>query len=200
MSETPTVIQDVSILFPKTPEQNYLLKEGEYVDPLEQFEERLEEIRIQEQIRRAQQRVLDEERAHQFCEENEELCNPPTTLINPEVPVPPQLDNCRWVLSSWYGSIYSLDGHQDGYHGRTAADGSTFNTYAYTVAHKTLPFGTIIQVRRADGAFVDVRVTDRGPFIGARELDFSRTAAVAAQTVEGNSLHSQGVGSVFACF
>lgn len=88
----------------------------------------------------------------------------------------------------------------DGYHGRTAANGYPFNTHHLTVAHKTLPFGTVLNVRNAEGNFFGVTVTDRGPYSGARVFDFSRAAALSAQTSAGSTLFSQGVGSVYVCF
>ena len=49
--------------------------------------------------------------------------------------------------------------------------------HGLTAAHKTLPFGT--QLRVCYRGCVDVRINDRGPFIGARELDLSYGAAKA---------------------
>lgn len=48
---------------------------------------------------------------------------------------------------------------------------------ALTCAHKTLPFGTLLQVSRGTKSIV-LRVTDRGPFIPGRDLDVSGAAAV----------------------
>lgn len=74
-------------------------------------------------------------------------------------------------LASWYGGFF---------HGRRAADGSRFNMNAFTAAHKTLPFGTILDVRNPrTGKHIFVRVTDRGPYIRGRMLDLSRAAARA---------------------
>ena len=70
------------------------------------------------------------------------------------------------MLASWYGPYF---------HGRTTANGETYDMYGLTAAHKTLPFGTKLRVCY-DGC-VDVRINDRGPYIGARELDLSRGAA-----------------------
>ncbi len=70
------------------------------------------------------------------------------------------------MLTSWYGSYF---------HGRTTANGETYNMYGHTAAHKTLSFGTKLLVCY-DGC-VQVRINDRGPFIGARELDLSYRAA-----------------------
>ena len=72
------------------------------------------------------------------------------------------------MLASWYGPYF---------HGRTTANGETYNMYGLTAAHKTLPFGTELRVCY-DGC-VDVRINDRGPYIGARELDLSYGAAQA---------------------
>ena len=49
---------------------------------------------------------------------------------------------------------------------------------AMTAAHKTLPFGTFVQVTDpATGRSVTVRINDRGPFIRGRTIDLSRGAA-----------------------
>ena len=72
------------------------------------------------------------------------------------------------MLASWYGPYF---------HGRTTANGETYDMYGLTAAHKTLPFGTKLRVCY-DGC-VDVRINDRGPYIGARELDLSHGAANA---------------------
>lgn len=73
-----------------------------------------------------------------------------------------------YMLTSWYGP---------GFHGRLTANGEVYNQYAMTAAHKTLPFGTRLKVC-LDGCAV-VRVNDRGPYIGGRELDLSKGAAEA---------------------
>jgi len=83
------------------------------------------------------------------------------------------------MLASWYGP---------GFHGRTTANGERYNMHGLTAAHKTLPFGTKLRV--CYNSCVDVRVNDRGPFIGARELDLSYGAAQAIGLV------SPGVANV----
>ena len=70
------------------------------------------------------------------------------------------------MLSSWYGGYF---------HGRTTANGETYNMYGLTAAHKTLPFGTKLRV--CYQGCVDVRINDRGPYIGNRSLDLSYGAA-----------------------
>ncbi|MDH3346748.1 MAG: septal ring lytic transglycosylase RlpA family protein [Desulfobulbaceae bacterium] len=60
---------------------------------------------------------------------------------------------------------------------RKTASGERFNNYAYTAAHKTLPFGTNVRViNRKNGKYVDVRINDRGPFVKGRVIDLSRVA------------------------
>ena len=47
-----------------------------------------------------------------------------------------------------------------------------------TAAHRSLPFGTMVSVTRVDtGAYVVVRINDRGPFIQGRIIDLSHPAA-----------------------
>ena len=70
------------------------------------------------------------------------------------------------LTASWYG---------DYFHGRTAADGSIYNMYASTAAHKTLPFGTKLKVCYKTCEVVTI--TDRGPFIPGRSLDLSKGTA-----------------------
>lgn len=58
------------------------------------------------------------------------------------------------------------------------ASGEKFNPKAMTAAHRTLPFGTKVQVTNPrNGKSVVVRINDRGPFIRGRDLDLSKAAA-----------------------
>ncbi len=71
--------------------------------------------------------------------------------------------------ASWYGP---------GFHGRKTASGERFNTGAMTAAHKTLPFGTTVQVTNLEnGKSTMVRINDRGPFAAGRIIDLSKAAA-----------------------
>ncbi len=64
------------------------------------------------------------------------------------------------------------------YHGRTTANGETYDENKMTAAHKTLPFGTTVRVTNlANGKKVVVRINDRGPFIKGRIIDLSYKAA-----------------------
>ena len=71
--------------------------------------------------------------------------------------------------ASWYGPKF---------HGRTTANGETFNSYGLTAAHRSLPFGTKVKVTNLrNGRSVIVRINDRGPFIKGRIIDLSTGAA-----------------------
>ena len=73
--------------------------------------------------------------------------------------------------ASWYGP---------GFHGKRTASGERYDMNAMTAAHRTLPFGTWVRIRSlVNGREVDVRITDRGPFIRTRVIDISRSAAEA---------------------
>ncbi|MEM6252027.1 MAG: septal ring lytic transglycosylase RlpA family protein [Cyanobacteria bacterium P01_D01_bin.156] len=85
-------------------------------------------------------------------------------------------------MASWYGP---------GFHGRTSASGESFNQYAMTAAHRTLPFGTRVRVTNLNnGQQVVVRINDRGPYSHGRVIDLSAGAASAI------GLRSAGVGPV----
>ncbi|ULQ60634.1 septal ring lytic transglycosylase RlpA family protein [Brucepastera parasyntrophica] len=68
--------------------------------------------------------------------------------------------------------------YADEFNGRPTSSGEIFNMNDFTAAHKTLPFGTLLEVTNLDnGQSVIVRVNDRGPFAPGRELDVSKAAA-----------------------
>ena len=77
------------------------------------------------------------------------------------------------MLASWYGP---------GFHGRLTANGEVYNQMGISAAHKTLPFGTKLRV--CYEGCVELKINDRGPYIGARELDLSYGAAKAIGLVE----------------
>ena len=63
------------------------------------------------------------------------------------------------------------------YHHKQTASGETFDQYAMTAAHKTLPFGTRVKVTNTrNGKSVVVKINDRGPFVKGRIIDLSRSA------------------------
>lgn len=71
--------------------------------------------------------------------------------------------------ASWYG---------DKFHGRRTANGERYDMHAYTAAHKSLPFGTILRVTNLDNnKSILVRVNDRGPYVRGRIIDLSHAAA-----------------------
>lgn len=62
----------------------------------------------------------------------------------------------------------------DGYAWRTTASGRPMDPYANITAHRSLPFGTKLQVtNQANGKSVVVTVLDRGPYVSGRILDLS---------------------------
>lgn len=62
-------------------------------------------------------------------------------------------------------------------HGNNTASGEIFDMYSFTAAHKTLPFGTIVEVKSlSTGKTVEVKITDRGPYGPGRVLDLSSSA------------------------
>ena len=84
-------------------------------------------------------------------------------------PMPNAKDFSQRGIASWYGKKF---------HGRKTSSGEVYNMYAMTAAHKTLPLGTWVRVRRPDsGKQIVVRVNDRGPFVHGRIIDLSYTGA-----------------------
>lgn len=66
------------------------------------------------------------------------------------------------------------------FQGRRTASGERYNHQAMTVAHRTLPFGTVLRVtNERNGRSIVVRVNDRGPHVRGRIVDLSGEAARA---------------------
>ena len=64
------------------------------------------------------------------------------------------------------------------FHGRLTASGETFDMNAFTAAHPSLPFGSMVRVTNPrNSRSVIVRINDRGPFVEGRVIDLSRAAA-----------------------
>ena len=74
-------------------------------------------------------------------------------------------------IASWYGHPF---------HGRRTANGEVYNMHEMTAAHRTLPFNTMVRVHNLEnGRDVEVRITDRGPFVEGRIIDLSFVSAQA---------------------
>ena len=72
-------------------------------------------------------------------------------------------------VASWYGYDFR---------GQPTADGERFDERGVTAAHRTLPLPSIVRVTNLrNGRSLEVRVNDRGPFVGDRLIDLSQGAA-----------------------
>jgi rare lipoprotein A len=91
-------------------------------------------------------------------------------------------------IASWYGPDF---------HGKTTANGEKYDMYGMTAAHKLLPFGTrVLVTNKENGKSAVVRINDRGPFVGNRVIDLTRTAAERIGMIAGGTapviLQTQG--------
>jgi rare lipoprotein A len=78
-------------------------------------------------------------------------------------------------VASWYGVPF--DGHR-------TSNGEIYDMHAFTAAHRTLPFGSLVRVTNLrNGLQTEVRINDRGPFVANRIIDLSLSAAQAIQMV-----------------
>src|SRR5438876_8940156 len=97
------------------------------------------------------------------------------TAPKPQVTPPSDLHG----IASWYGQEFA---------GRTTANGEIFDPLLFTAAHRTLPFGTVVDVQNPKtGQSVRVRINDRGPYIGGRMIDLSYAAAQQIGLIEPGS-------------
>lgn len=78
-------------------------------------------------------------------------------------------------IASYYGNALA---------GARTASGETYQPDELIAAHKTLPFGTIVRVTNPDdGAWVEVRIIDRGPYVDGRIIDLSTSAFEAIKAL-----------------
>ena len=79
------------------------------------------------------------------------------------------------MKASWYGSRF---------HGKKTANGEIYDQMAYTAAHKSLKFGTLLKLTNTkSGKSLVVRINDRGPYIPRRQLDLSKAAAIELSVI-----------------
>lgn len=72
-------------------------------------------------------------------------------------------------IASWYGKKF---------HGQKTSIGESYDMFAMSAAHPTLPLPSYVRVTNpANGKAVVLRVNDRGPFHAERIIDLSYTAA-----------------------
>jgi rare lipoprotein A len=97
-------------------------------------------------------------------------------------PPPATTPDALHGVASWYGEEFA---------GRTTANGEIFDPRLLTAAHRTLPFGTVLDITNPKTSqSVRVRVNDRGPYVGNRIIDLSYAAAQQIGLIE------PGIGEV----
>jgi rare lipoprotein A len=75
----------------------------------------------------------------------------------------------RIGVASWYGAEFD---------GRPTANGEVFDLSQLSAAHPTMPLPSLVRVTNLDnGRQLELRVNDRGPFVGDRIIDLSQAAA-----------------------
>ncbi len=81
--------------------------------------------------------------------------------------------------ASWYGTKF---------HGHRTSSGETYDMYAMTAAHKTLPLPTYARVTNVDNnRSIIVKINDRGPFHGNRLIDLSYAAATKLDIMQNGT-------------
>jgi rare lipoprotein A len=96
-------------------------------------------------------------------------CAKKTAAHVPSPVKPARIGQTETGIASWYGIPYN---------GRRSANGEIYDMEKLTAAHRTLPFDTWVEVTNlANNKRVDVRITDRGPFVNGRIIDLSLAAA-----------------------
>ena len=82
------------------------------------------------------------------------------------------------ILTSLIVASFYVGGSAPGEGGDWTASGQRYDKHAFTAAHPSLAFGTLLHVCLGRHC-VAVVVNDRGPFVRGRELDLSLAGAKA---------------------
>ena len=94
-----------------------------------------------------------------------------TNTNNPEI----EYRDLGTMRASWYGPRF---------HGRLTANGEIYDQMAYTAAHKSMRFGTLLRVTNTGtNKSIIVRINDRGPYIPGRQIDLSMVAAIELDVI-----------------
>ncbi len=129
--------------------------------------------RIPEDLARVPDAEPRDEPFHRFAN------RPYTVFGQTYVPVVNRQPTRERGLASWYGRKF---------HGQKTASGETYDMFAMTAAHKTLPIPSFARVTNVrNGQSVVVRVNDRGPFHADRIIDLSYAAAARIGIVNSGS-------------
>ena len=81
------------------------------------------------------------------------------------------------IFSTTLTHAFNTSYYGPGFHGNLTASGIRYNQHGISVAHKTLPFGTIVKITNIKNKkSVVAAVTDRGPYIRGRIFDLSAGA------------------------
>jgi len=93
------------------------------------------------------------------------------------IPLPENAEYKARGLASWYGRKF---------HGNSTSTGESYDMYAMSAAHPTLPLPSYARVTNLEnGKSIVVRVNDRGPFHPGRIIDLSYTAAYKLDILKG---------------
>ena len=83
-----------------------------------------------------------------------------------------------FFLATSASAAHAESGIASVYSGADTASGERGNSGALTAAHRTLPFGTMVQVtNKNNGRVITVRINDRGPFTLGRVIDLTTAGA-----------------------
>ena len=97
------------------------------------------------------------------------------TIVAATLCIVPRVANAAGGSETGLAAVYStrLAGHK-------TASGKIYRPSALTIAHKTLPFGTKVELKnKKNGKSVVATVTDRGPRQSGRIADISSATAKA---------------------
>jgi rare lipoprotein A len=86
-------------------------------------------------------------------------------------------------VASWYGTEF---------HGLRTSTGESYDMFAMTAAHKTLPLPCYARITNlSNGRSAVVRINDRGPFVANRIVDLSYSAAAKLDMIRNGTAFVQ---------
>lgn len=99
----------------------------------------------------------------------------------------------RYIDAALAEKVYEASLYSEKFHGKGTAFGESFNMHAFTAAHRSLPYNTLVRVtNKRNGKSVIVRINDRGPYVNGRDMDLSLAAFL--------QIEDRGYGKMDATF
>lgn len=87
----------------------------------------------------------------------------------------PKVEDIKIITEVEAKTVEKVSYYCEGFEGKQTANQEIYDCEARTCAHKSLPFGTMVEITADNGNVTTCRVNDRGPYVEGRIFDLSKS-------------------------